>query len=75
MDEDLRRQRELYRAISDNIPVAPVICDRRYLEQDVARELRAAGADAFLTRGGPADELVDAIRRAGRAAAPAEERA
>lgn len=52
--------------IAAGMPQVRVIALSMHEEEDMARAMRDAGAVAFLTKGGPAQDLISAIRAHGR---------
>ena len=63
---------EATRLILRFLPDAKVIALSTYEEDDMATRMREAGATAYLTKGGPAQSLVEAIRAAFAAGARAD---
>jgi len=59
---------EATRQIVREMPRTRVIALTTYEEEDMAARMREAGASAYLTKGGPADWLIAAIRAAAPAA-------
>ncbi len=60
---------EATRQLHQEMPEVRVIGLSMHEEADMAQAMRQAGATAYLTKGGPSDELIAAIRSGGDAAA------
>ncbi len=53
---------EATRRIVEEQPEIRVVALSMHAERDVARQMREAGADSYVTKGGPNSDLIDAIR-------------
>jgi CheY-like chemotaxis protein len=62
---------EATRIITDENPRVRIIALSMHQQEEMASAMLAAGAERYLTKGGPAEDLVQAVRELGTAAAGA----
>jgi len=63
---------EATRTLAEEMPRVKVIGLSMYPDKEAANAMREAGAAAYLIKGGPSEDLIEAIRACGRGSRKSE---